>query len=175
MYDFGTHPLGISQTTKEFYLCARDIEESSEDSTSEITIIDKKEENQKQLKPKAIHRWNVPDSRSRVNMNQWRKKNRIAIHIDPPYITGDNANAFKLQHNQCHENVLFPGSKCQFDITFQPKGEGKQKANIIIPYSKKGIKEYLTVFVTGSAERKTRQSKVVSIFFQEVKTSAHCQ
>jgi hypothetical protein len=156
-FDFGTQPLGISQTTREFFICAKDSEESHEDKKTSITIVEKNKVKMKQTRPKNIHRWNIPDSRSRVNMNRWlkkTKKNQVAIHIDPAYITGDNSNAFKIQDNQCNQNTLLPGSTCQFEVSYSPKNEGQQRANIIIPYSHNNVKKYYMIFVTGSAKKR---------------------
>jgi hypothetical protein len=158
-FDFGTQPLGISQTTREFYLCASDSEENQMYANPKITIVEKNKVKKKHPRPSHIHRWNIPDSRSRVNMNRWLKKtrkNQIAIHIDSPYITGDNPNAFKIQDNQCNKNKLLPGTTCEFDVSFLPKNEGKQRANIVIPYSHKGVQSYYMVHVTGSAQKKAK-------------------
>jgi len=164
-FDFGTQPLGISQTTREFYLCASDSEEYQKDEKPKISIVEKNEVKKKQKPQRNIHRWNIPDSRSRVNMNRWlkkTKKNQVRIHIDPPYITGKNPNAFKIKDNQCNQNTLLPGSSCQFDVLFHPKNEGQQQANIIIPYSHNGIKNYYMVLVTGSAQ-KNMQTKMALV------------
>jgi hypothetical protein len=164
-FDFGTQPLGISQTTKKFYICANDSDKIQEDELSTITIFEKIEPTKKKMRQRNIHRWNIPDTRSRVNMNRWvkkTKKNRIAIHIDAPYISGDRSNAFKIQDNQCNQNTLFPGSTCQFDILFHPKNEGRQRANIIIPYSLKGTSNYYTILVTGAAQ-KNGQKKIALV------------
>jgi len=155
-FDFGTQPLGVSQTTRCFYLCASDSEKIQEDAKPTITIIEKNEIKKKAPNKKNIHRWNIPDTRSRINMNRWlkkTKKNQIAIQIDDPYITGDIYNAFKIQDNKCNQNKLLPGSTCQFDVSFNPKNEGQLQANIIIPYSLNGIKDYYMLFVTGAAQK----------------------
>jgi hypothetical protein len=155
-FDFGTQPLGISQTTREFYLCAKDSKESQEDKKPSITIVEKNKVKMKQTRPKNIHRWNIPDSRSRINMNRWlkkTKKNQVAIHIDPAYITGENSNAFKIKDNQCNQNKLLPGSTCHFEVSYSPKIEGQQRANIIIPYSHNNEKKYYMMLVTGSAKK----------------------
>jgi len=164
-FDFGTHPLGISQTTKKFYLCAKESDKIQKDETSTITIVEKIKPSKKRTYQKNIHRWNIPDSRSRINMNRWvkkTKKNQIVIHIDAPYISGNHSNAFKIQEDQCNQNSLLPGTTCQFDILFHPKNEGLKQASIIIPYSFNGINNYYTMIVTGSALKKGK-TKMASI------------
>jgi len=156
-YDFGTHPVGASQTTKEFYLCANDSEESQEAEGTVIKVVEKKETDIKKSKQKKrqrkMKRWNIPNSRNRVNMNRWQrdaKKNRTAVHIKSPYVTGKNPQAFKLHDEQCHQNSLLPGAKCKFEISFKPKKMGKQAATIIIPYTKDSIEGFITVIVVGA-------------------------
>jgi hypothetical protein len=156
-FDFGTQSLGISQTTRCFYLFASNSDRNQEDEKPKISIVEQKEVKKKVPNPKNIHRWNIPDTRSRINMNRWlkkTKKNQIAIQIDAPYITGDIYNAFKIQDNKCAQNKLLPGSTCQFEVSFNPKNEGQLQANIIIPYSHNGIKDYYMLLVTGAAKKK---------------------
>jgi hypothetical protein len=165
-FDFGTQPLGLSHTTREFYLCATDSEESQEDQKALITIVEKNKVKKKQARPGNIHRWNIPDSRSRVNMNRWlkkTKKNQAAIHIDPPFITGEYSNVFKIQDNQCNQNTLLPGSTCQFEVSYSPKNEGQQWANIIIPYSHNEVKHYYMVLITGSAKKRGQPEMGLSL------------
>jgi len=155
--DFGTQSLGIGQATREFYLCAGDLEKFQNHEKTTITIVEKKEEKKKHIRKKNIHRWNIPNSRSRVNMNRWvkkTKKNQTRIHIESPYITGEHPNAFTIQDNQCNQNKLLPGSSCLFEVSFTPQNEGLQRANIIIPYSYNGIYNNYMIIVSGTARKK---------------------
>jgi uncharacterized protein YlaI len=155
--DFGTQPLGISQTTRKLYLLASDSEQSQKHEKVKITIIENKEVKKKQVRQRNIHRWNIPNSRSRVNMNRWlkkTKKNQSPIHIESPYISGDNPNAFTIKDNQCNQNKLLPGKSCQFEVSFTPQVEGQQRANIVIPYSHHGIYNNIIIIVNGTAQKK---------------------
>ncbi|MBF0453136.1 MAG: hypothetical protein HQK75_20720 [Candidatus Magnetomorum sp.] len=166
-FDFGIHPVGISQTTKSFYLCAKETDEDSRRQASGVTLITQSEEMTSMKRLNKLNRWNVPDSRNRINMRAWRKKTKkkqISVHIEAPYVTGKNPTAFQLNENQCHQNTLLPGTTCQFNVSFQPKGTGRQTASIIIPYTQNGEKNYLTVYVAGSGGLpKNIQKKVASI------------
>jgi len=160
-FDFGKQPFGISQTTKKFYLCNSDAEFLQDDKTPSITVVEKKQEQKTKKQYRKIQRWNIPDSRSRVKMNRWlkkTKKNRTAIHIDAPYITGDHPDAFAIMENQCNQNTLLPGSTCQFFVSFNPINEGRQCANIIIPYSHNDNKKYYMLHVSGSAQKKDQSN-----------------
>jgi len=153
LFDFGIHPVGASQTTKAFYVCVKDPDESTKFKTPRILLVNKNHNKKQIARKNRMKRWNIPDSRSRVNMKVWKKKvkkNKTAIHIDSPYVTGENRKEFQLKDNQCVKNTLLPGSTCEFNVSFQPKKEGKKKANIIIPYTLDGEEEYLTVHVIGS-------------------------
>jgi hypothetical protein len=167
-FDFGVQPVGTTQTTKSFYLCAQEAGETSNDQTTAVLLTTNFQP--KKAKPKLkMHRWNVPDSRSRVNMNTWKKKankNRIAVHIESPIVTGKNPTAFQLNENSCNQNTLLPGTTCQLNVSFKPKGAGKQTAHIIIPYSRSGEakKDYLTIRVAGSGTTpESSLKKVVSM------------
>jgi len=168
-FDFGIHTIGVSQTTKSFYVCAKKPDEKSVNKTTRVTLATKFESVNRPTPHHNMHRWNVPDSRSRINMNAWRKKarkERIAVRIESPFVTGKNTAAFQLDDNNCNQNALLPGTTCQFTVSFHPKGAGKQTANIVIPYTRSGEKgkDYLTVHVSGSGTTPENLSKkVVSI------------
>ncbi|KPA10275.1 conserved hypothetical protein, secreted [Candidatus Magnetomorum sp. HK-1] len=167
LFDFGIHPVGISQTTKAFYICVKDLDDATSHQTPRVKLVTKKYNKKQMIRKKRMNRWNVPDSRSRINMKAWRKKtkkNRAAIHIDAPYVTGKNQKEFQLKDNQCIKNSLLPGTTCQFNVSFQPKKEGKKNANIIIPYTLDGEQDYLTVHVIGSGgQSKQIQTNMASI------------